>query len=139
MPQVSGLVRRNCTVYIGDNMRYLPTSIARLFVVLALAVAMTGLSFAHRVAPADVDDSLLAYVAAGGALDDLCGQPGFGAGGGETCDACRLVDGAVVPANVTVRLSEIDANWHQRPRTKPALRVAQTANPACPVRAPPVV
>ncbi|MEJ8560116.1 hypothetical protein QTO30_01905 [Yoonia sp. GPGPB17] len=118
-------------------MRHLMTSFARLLVVLAVAVAMTGSSFAHRGAPADVDDSLLAYVAAGGSLDDLCGQPGFG-GGGETCDACRLVDVAVVAANTTVRLSEIAVTLHQRMGAIPALRVAQTANPACPVRAPPV-
>ncbi|WP_156788494.1 hypothetical protein [Roseobacter sp. CCS2] len=115
------------------------TPLTRLLVVFAVAVAMTGSGFAHRVAPADMDESLLAYVAAGGTLDDLCGQGGVGAGGGETCDACRLVDGAAVPTSHATVLSEIDATVVDAPVVASVAPIGQVANPACPVRAPPVV
>ncbi|PJI92480.1 hypothetical protein BC777_1332 [Yoonia maricola] len=112
---------------------------ARLFVILAIAVAMTGSGFGHRVAASEADESLLAYVAAGGALDDLCGQGGFGAGGYDTCDACRLMDGAVVPVSGTAGLPAINASLLQGQIIAAVAPTAQVINLSCPVRAPPVV
>jgi hypothetical protein len=84
---------------------------------------MAGVGFAHRFATPDVDDSLLAYVAAGGGH----------------CDACRLVYGAVVPSAAVLTPSEIDANLLQAERYAAPAPFAPAANPGCPVRAPPMV
>ncbi|MEL6685388.1 MAG: hypothetical protein AAFN63_00920 [Pseudomonadota bacterium] len=119
-------------------MRPLITSVMRFFVVLTIAVAMTGSSLAHRVAPADLDETMLAYVAAGGALEDLCGQPGF-AQASQTCDACRLVDGAVVPVSGTTGLTERKLILQDGLRPTSNFVSGAMTNPSCPVRAPPVV
>lgn len=120
-------------------MHRLITLFARLFVVFAIAVAMTGSSFAHRVAAPQLDESLLAYVAAGGVLDEICGEAGFDAGGAENCDACRLVDSTMLPANGAIRLADIDAHALQDYLQAVVSPVVQVTNPACPVRAPPYV
>ena len=119
-------------------MRSLITSVMRLFVVLAIAVAMTGSSFAHRADPADLDENMLAYVAAGGALVHLCGQTGF-ADASQTCDACRLADGVIVPVSAAAGLTERKLILQHGPRPTPHFAVGAMTTPSCPVRAPPVV
>ena len=112
---------------------------ARLAVVLALAFAMTGTGFGHRVASADVDGTLTAYLAAGGTYADICDDAGTGHVSGATCDACRLVDSVSVPAGqVGDRGLALvgDVVTHS---TAPRYHVTATFDPAHPPRAPPVV
>lgn len=72
--------------------RRLSLPVFRLTVVLALLVALAGTSWAHRGPSVEITEDVLAYVAAGGSLDDLCGPEGDAAFGHQTCDACRLSD-----------------------------------------------
>jgi hypothetical protein len=125
--------------YMSHEMRYLAHQLSRLLLTFAVLVAMAGVGFAHRFATLDVDDSLLAYVAAGGALGDICNDAGQWDGGGGHCDACRLVYGAVVPSAAVLTPSEIDANLLQAERYAAPAPFAPAANPGCPVRAPPMV
>lgn len=124
---------------MAHKMQTLVHQLSRFFLTFAVLVAMAGTGFAHRVMAADVDDSLLAYVAAGGALADICGDTGHASNAAGPCDACRLVDGAVVPAAAVVAPSEAHANLLQVAHLATSAPVATCANPACPVRAPPVV
>ena len=68
-------------------------------VLIALAIALTAVGFAHRAALTGMTPELAAYVAAGGELSDICGI----ADGEENtpialdCEACRLTDNAVQP------------------------------------------
>lgn len=113
---------------------------AKCAVVFALLVAMAGTGFAHRVIGQDADESLLSYLAAGGTLAELCGQTDQGShGGGQSCDACRLVDSLVVPSCVQGPASDwVPALVLFDPGAAPVL-VADAQNPAHPVRAPPVI
>lgn len=121
-------------------MRHFIHQFTKLFLTIAVLVAMTGIGFAHRIAPAaDVDESLLAYVQAGGSLEDLCGDADFGAGHSETCEACRLVDGAVVPQAGTAAALQVAPSPQQKQNGAPFVAFAQAFNPSCPVRAPPLV
>ncbi|KQI72026.1 hypothetical protein AN191_07655 [Loktanella sp. 5RATIMAR09] len=120
-------------------MRNLASLFSRFFLTFAVLVAMAGAGFAHRFATPDVDDSLLAYMAAGGALGDICSDAGQWDAGGGHCDACRLVYGAVVPPAAILAPSELEANLLQVGRYATAVPFASAANPACPVRAPPMV
>lgn len=120
-------------------MRSLTDQFAKLCVTFAIFIAMASSGFAHRAAPAQLDESLIAYVAVGGTLDDLCGDAGFGGTGGGTCDACRLVDTATVPANGVFALTEIRHRLSGSALNVPNAPLALVANPSCPVRAPPVV
>ncbi len=72
--------------------RRLSLPVFRLTVVLALVVALAGTAWAHRGPTIEITEDVLAYVAAGGSLDDLCGPEGNAAFAHQTCDACRLVD-----------------------------------------------
>jgi hypothetical protein len=120
-------------------MRHFIHHFTKFCLTIAVLFAMTGIGFAHKVASPDIDESLLAYVQAGGALDDLCGDADFGEGHGQSCEACRLVDGAVVPAFGVVAVSRIEPSPLETRYGKPFVAFAQTLNPSCPVRAPPVV
>lgn len=120
-------------------MRHLAYQFSRLFLTFAVLVAMTGAGFAHRYASPEVDDSLLAYVAAGGALGDICNDTGQADAAGGHCDACRLVYGAVVPSAAILAPSELEANLLQVAGYAAPAPFAPAANPACPVRAPPMV
>ena len=72
--------------------RWLPLPIFRFTVVLSLVVALVGSAWAHRGPVIEITQDVLAYVAAGGSLDDLCGPEGSAEFAHQTCDACRLVD-----------------------------------------------
>lgn len=119
-------------------MRILNATFARLSLVAALLVALASTGFAHRVIPLDVDDDLLRYLAVGGSLEEICGDAS-GDHVGQSCDACRLVDLVTVPFADAKTIS-VD------PRTVSVLPVfiglchsGSAADPARPVRAPPVV
>ena len=124
---------------IGFEMRHFIHHFTKFCLTIAVLFAMTGIGFAHKVASPDIDESLLAYVQAGGALDDLCGDADFGEGHGQSCEACRLVDGAVVPTFGVVAVSQIDPSQPVTWYCKPIAAFAQTLNPSCPVRGPPVL
>lgn len=70
----------------------------RLMIVVSLFAAITTVGFAHKTSVSDIDPDLLAYVAAGGALEDICGASDDAPHGmTRSCDACRLVDTADCP------------------------------------------
>ena len=71
---------------------WLPFPLIRVAVLLALTVALVSAAWAHRGPAIDITDDVLAYVAAGGSLDDLCGPEGPIGHAADACDACRLVD-----------------------------------------------
>ncbi len=71
--------------------RWFRIPLARLSLVLALVIALVASAWAHRGPAAGLSGDVLAYVAAGGSLDDLC-TDGNGEVAHDTCDACRLVD-----------------------------------------------
>jgi len=121
------------------NMRYLINQFTKLCLTFVVLIAMTGSGFAHRVAAPDLDESLLAYVQAGGALEDICGGAGSGEGNSQACDACRLVDGAVVPFIEKAATSQISSSAFQTQIVSQFVVIAQTINPSCPARAPPAV
>lgn len=74
--------------------------------VAALALAWLAAVLAGAVAPAaaapvdrSLDPGLAAFLAAGGSLDDICGEGGHGHAAGEGyCDACLLLGPALLPA-----------------------------------------
>lgn len=117
-------------------MNRLTAIFARFAIVFALAFAMATSGFAHRIAAADVDESLQSYVAAGGSLADICGD--IGASLGETCDACRLVDTAFVPPLSSHCQSAIDAKIAAVIAVVHLPDVANASDPSRLVRAPPI-
>ncbi|WP_281991180.1 hypothetical protein [Sulfitobacter geojensis] len=103
---------------------------------LILAVALSG--FAHRGGQAALSPDLAAYVAAGGALADLCGGPGEQEGGpSQKCEACRQIGAAVIPHSV--RCAPAILNGETRTLTFVAKRLhhARPLDPAQLTRAPP--
>ncbi|WP_227270201.1 hypothetical protein [Roseobacter weihaiensis] len=93
--------------------------VLKLFTVLALVFAMSGVGFAHRTAVQELDPALQAYVQAGGALSDLCGDLADGGTGPGICEACLLVSSAMLPAYTSLE------------RTQPMARPA-AAGPSAP-------
>ncbi len=72
--------------------------ISRLLVVAALVGAMASLGLAHRMLSQREAPELSAYLLSGGALANLCGGPSSpGHSDLPSCEACRIVDSAVVP------------------------------------------
>ncbi len=66
---------------------------ARLLITLLLAVALVGAGFAHKTRANDLSPELADYLAAGGALADICGAlDGQDLPMSQDCEACRLVD-----------------------------------------------
>lgn len=79
-------------------MRMLTSYFPRLLVVFALVSAMASFGFAHRFAAQPVDRALVGYLAAGGALEDICGlSDGKSHQGTQSCEACRLVNAVILP------------------------------------------
>ena len=69
----------------------------RLLVVFALFCALANSGFAHRFVSQPFNPALAAFVNAGGSLDDICGDTeGSSHGNAQTCEACRLVNAAVL-------------------------------------------
>lgn len=112
---------------------------ARLAIVFALMLAMAGSGFAHQFTPADTDESLAAYLAAGGSYADICADFSGGHPGSESCDACRLVDSASVPAAVPAILELALTASVISPTLSPSHHAFAFSNPAHPPRAPPLV
>jgi hypothetical protein len=73
---------------------------SKLLVVFALICAMASSGFAHRFVSQSLDPALAAYVAAGGSLEDICGPTkGSSHQIAQSCEACRLVNAAVLPVH----------------------------------------
>lgn len=71
---------------------------AKGLITVILAVVLSVLGFAHRPAAPVENMRLAAYVAAGGAIEDLCELDGDARlHGAAHCDACRLVGAAALP------------------------------------------
>lgn len=74
-------------------MRVFFDNLSNWCVVIAFAIALVAVGFAHRLGPAAMTPELEAYVASGGALSDLCGPTdGKGQSSTVSCDACRIAD-----------------------------------------------
>ncbi|MEM8536502.1 MAG: hypothetical protein AAGF56_01435 [Pseudomonadota bacterium] len=102
-----------------------------------LLLATTVSAVAHRAIPEQPDDDLIGYLAAGGTIADLCGDTDAHHLA-RACDACRIVDHAMVPGGATqtaftcqlpARLALPDAPAFQR----------LIGDPARTARAPPFV
>jgi hypothetical protein len=119
-------------------MRHLFAPFARLAVVIALTFAMAGSGLAHRFSAPEADEGLLAYVQAGGALADLCGEGGLASHlGGQSCDACRLVDCAMVPPAGLVFATSIGQFVLSANVPAAQVQASVVIDPSRPVRAPP--
>jgi hypothetical protein len=119
-------------------MRHLIAPFARLAVVVALIFVMAGSGLGHRFAAPETDEALLAYVQAGGALDDLCGEGGLASHmGGQSCDACRLVDGAMVPPAEFVFAASIGQFIPSTELSATQVLACGAVDPSRPARAPP--
>lgn len=71
---------------------------SRFFTSCALIIALAASGFAHASPRMASSPELLAYVAAGGSLDDLCGTVGEQDGAQtQKCEACRLIGAVVLP------------------------------------------
>lgn len=128
-------------LFYNTAMKRLTLSLsARLMIVLALTMAMVSGAWAHRIAPVDYDESLSAYLLAGGTLDTLCTDAdGTEHDGLRTCDACRLVDTAALsPAQVACLGALPVTDVPALPAAGRMLPVALW-NPQHPARAPPAV
>jgi hypothetical protein len=108
-----------------------------LLACLTLAIVATG--FAHRP-PSSADAAMQAYILAGGAVTDLCGDAdGDGMPDHGPCPACQITASADLPPPLAlvrdaglVLLAEISA-----PRARPM--AARALDPAHGSRAPPLV
>ena len=69
---------------------------SRLILLLVLAVGVLG--FGHRPTVGPLDPALLAFLAAGGSLADICRdfEPGE-INLGEDCESCRLLSSVCLP------------------------------------------
>ena len=117
--------------------RRLSFPVFRLTVVLALVVALVGTSWAHRGPSVEITEDVLAYVAAGGSLEDICASEGSAEFAHQTCDACRLVDavsfaGAAVCPLPRAVLAEAVVGLPEAPQTYPSIH-----DPVRQSRAPP--
>jgi hypothetical protein len=102
-----------------------------------LMLAMTSLPFAHRAGAAPVDVQIAQFIAAGGALSDICGDMGTHIAGG--CESCRITPPLLVPAAAHIlrpllRPTLLKADYGIR-RPAPLLYTQITP----PVRAPPKI
>jgi hypothetical protein len=79
-------------------MTLVPSTFFKLLTSFALIVAMAASGFAHTGSRAALTPELMAYVAAGGSLADICGAPIEQDGAqGQKCEACRLMGAAILP------------------------------------------
>lgn len=65
-------------------------------VVIAVAIALSSVGFAHRTSSMVITPELAEYVASGGQLSDICGiTDGEGTPSAFDCEACRITDNTV--------------------------------------------
>jgi len=109
----------------------------RIALMLALTFALVGIGFAHRL-PHEGDAGKLAFLMAGGTLDDVChdgGDDGIAKG---DCPACHLQAAMILPeALPSARAADlVFVAKVVAPRESRAARMVR--DPARGLRAPPV-
>lgn len=118
-----------------------PFQIVRLIcsalVVLAVTVALSGLSFAHR-APSAADSMLAAYQLVAADTGDLC-ETGAPARAGGDCQACRLDGTTLLPMPVTPARPFACQVQRKQALTEVAAPRPRVRDPAHGLRAPPAV
>ena len=68
-------------------------ALSRYCLIFATAGALVAVGFAHRTLPSAPSPELAAYIAAGGAIGDICGTTdGDGPVSTVDCEACRISD-----------------------------------------------
>ncbi|MFD1157729.1 hypothetical protein [Roseovarius aestuarii] len=68
-------------------------SLCKFCLIFVTMFAMVAIGFAHRAAQPSLSPELVAYVAAGGSLSDICGTAGDeGNAPLIDCEACRISD-----------------------------------------------
>lgn len=130
------LATRRLIVYQSD-MHAIGLRMLRQLIVIALALALTSIGFAHRVGPSAMTPELAAYLAAGGQLSDLCGTAdGEGQPAQSNCEACRISDTATV---LGTPCTEVTKPVVTRTMAFVAKRIAERSDldPARLTRAPP--
>lgn len=116
----------------------LPRLMFRIALMLALTFALVGIGFAHRV-PHEADAGKVAFLLAGGTLDDVCHDGGDDGKATGDCPACHLQAAMMVPdATPSVRAADlVFVAKVVAPRESRAARMVR--DPARGLRAPPVV
>ncbi|MEZ5796772.1 MAG: hypothetical protein R3D63_04335 [Paracoccaceae bacterium] len=119
-------------------MRVLVHTIQRLFILVAVTVALVATGFGHRM-PTENDAALQAYVLAGGDLGDLCADTeGDGLPDHGDCPVCHIVATVDLPAS-NLTLHDADLAFVAEvvaPRESRAVR--NVLDPARGMRAPPL-
>lgn len=115
-----------------------PASIFRLLISLALVVALATSGLGHRVSAQPQSPELASYIAAGGTLADLCGgqdgQPGLFA---SDCEACRLVNAAILNPPCTGAALVLSEPARKLSFVAKTIQNTRPADPARQPRAPP--
>lgn len=81
-------------------MKKRPLVLSKLALILALVCAMVATGFAHKSPNSytNLTPELARYVAAGGALGDICGPADEQDGAqNQSCETCRLTGAALIP------------------------------------------
>ncbi len=109
---------------------FLLRQLAALLLVPALVVAGLAAGAAGvSEEPDRRDPALVAFLAMGGDIADICGQRGHG-GGVRHCDACRLVSAAILPT------PSYDWSRAARATTLQAPETPERVSPAVSMRLP---
>ncbi|MEB8387256.1 hypothetical protein OO012_08460 [Rhodobacteraceae bacterium KMM 6894] len=93
--------RRWCDAKVCNitcDMKAKRITFATRWTAFAVMIAFVMSTFAHISPRAPEPAGLLAFVAAGGSLGDLCGGDITDDATGTKCEACRLVGAALIPA-----------------------------------------
>ncbi len=121
-------------------MRSLAVTFFRFYLLFAVTVALVAVGFAHRTAQPPLSPELAAYVAIGGAIDDICGA----VDGEENativdCEACRLTDATSLPHRFCIALTKRNHKTVVLGFVARKIADSRGLDPARLVRAPPQV
>lgn len=112
--------------------------IFRTMLLLCAAFALMSVSFAHRGMHPDMSPELAAYLAAGGAISDLCGTVEEHENTKHRdCEACRIVDTFVELRFHNKEVSADTSKLHSFRFTAKKLAQSRALDPARLTRAPP--
>ncbi|WP_299970499.1 hypothetical protein [uncultured Roseobacter sp.] len=68
----------------------------RVLLIVSAMIAVIAVGFAHRVAHPAASPDMIAYLASGGSLSDVCGSGGSDGTAPVACEACRISDAAAL-------------------------------------------
>ena len=102
----------------------------------AVVIALVLSAFAHSGPRVPEPAGLIAFVAAGGFIDDLCGGDMSGDAMGAKCEACRLIGAALIPTCASSPVVLIDTARVQAVIAR-NIHHARPSDPARHPRAPP--